>query len=121
MLIFFNTTSAPDDYAASTLTLSFGPGIEILPAPILIVDDAVVENSELFNLELSSTDSAADIPTPDSEVLITDDNVNDCECVWVVQVHCKLSATTSLPQLLCLSSLKRGTVLLRMSAMHQWW
>ena len=88
-MIFFlqSYSSAPGDYTATTLSLSFGPGLDLLPAPIPIVDDAVVENPELFNLELSSTDSAASIPTPDSEVLITDDNVNDSEFWWLMQMH----------------------------------
>lgn len=72
-------SSAPGDYAASRLTLHFGPGDQTVPAPIPINDDAVVENAELFNLELSSTDAAAHTPDPHSEVLITDDGINDGE------------------------------------------
>lgn len=103
-------SSEPDDYTASILTLSFSPGDVIELAPIPIINDAVVENSELFNLRLSSTDPAASIPTPDSQVLITDDNINDSEYGLIdgmhIQVHeAVLIYSIPLPQLLCLPSL----------------
>ena len=46
---------------------------------ISIIDDTVVEDPEMFNLLLSSTDPSVTILNNQSTVLILDDNLNDSE------------------------------------------
>ena len=68
-----------DDFIGSPGSLFFLPENSAQPIQIAVIDDFVVENPEIFNVVLSSTDPSAHIPDPISEVLIIDDNVNDSE------------------------------------------
>ena len=58
--------------------MTFMPGDVMQAFLIGIVDDAVVEDNELFAIALSSSDPNA-ILGPSGTVLIYDDNVNDGE------------------------------------------
>ena len=58
--------------------MTFMPGDTMQAFPIPIIDDATVENPELFIISLSSTDPSA-VLGEDSTVLIVDDGINDGE------------------------------------------
>lgn len=70
---------APGDYDSTPHNVTFHPGDIEHPVPIHIVDDAVVEDPEIFTLSMSSAFAGA-LLGPDSQVLILDDNINDSEC-----------------------------------------
>ena len=77
--------TAEDDFIGSPGSLFFLPGDSTQPILITVIDDSVIENPEIFNVVLRSTDPSARIPDPISEVLIIDDNVNDGESHAVVR------------------------------------
>ena len=58
--------------------MTFMPGDDMQTFLIGIVDDAVVEDNELFAIALSSSDPNAILGTSGT-VLIYDDNINDGE------------------------------------------
>ena len=58
--------------------MTFMPGDDMQTFLIGIVNDAVVEDNELFAIALSSSDPNA-ILGPSGTVLIYDDNINDGE------------------------------------------
>ena len=57
MTQFFSPGGA--DYANVTITLTFGPTVSTQMATVPILDDSVDEDTEFFNLTLTSTDNAA--------------------------------------------------------------
>ena len=63
---------APGDYSNASVIRTFQPGDTMQSFPIPIVDDAVLEPSELFDISLSSSDPSADLGS-DATVLIIDD------------------------------------------------
>lgn len=63
-----------DDFAEAPRTLFFLSQDTSRATTIFIVDDAEIENSELFILELSSDDPIVHIPMPNSTVLILDND-----------------------------------------------
>ena len=60
------------------MVMTFMPGDMMQTFSIPIIDDAIVENFELFVISLNSTDPNA-ILGSDSTVLIYDDGINDGE------------------------------------------
>ena len=68
--------SAGDDFAGTPRTVFFLPQDDTQTAIIGIIDDDVIENPELFLLELSSSDPAVHIPMPNATVLILDNDGN---------------------------------------------
>ncbi len=50
-------TLAGEDYSPVAVTLTFNPGVLELPVPVMIVDDLVRENYELFNATLRTNSS----------------------------------------------------------------
>ena len=50
---------APDDYAATTIQLTFLPGVNLQCASISIIDDAVLESNEDFTVQLTAQETAA--------------------------------------------------------------
>ena len=75
---------APDDYSNTTITVTFrdgGPTLVTVPIPI--VGDELRENSEYFNLSLSTLDTAITLG-PVSSVKIDDD---DREFILHIYTH----------------------------------
>ena len=63
---------APGDYNGAPVIRTFQPGDTMQSFPIPIVDDLVLETSELFDISLSSSDPSARLGS-DATVLIIDD------------------------------------------------
>ena len=76
-LYFLITFSDQEDFLGSPETFFFFPTDIEQPILIIIVDDSIVESSELFNVVLNSTDPSVNFFAESTEVLIIDDNVND--------------------------------------------
>ena len=53
----------------------FTPGASAHPVMITILDDSVVENPELFNVVLNSTDPSVRMPDATSVLIIDDDGM----------------------------------------------
>ena len=51
----------------------FTPGTSVQPVMITILDDSVIENPELFNVVLNSTDPSVRMPDATSVLIIDDD------------------------------------------------
>ena len=71
--------AASDDFLATPVIFHYNPGSPGVMTNIPIIDDAVVEDPEMFNVLLSSTDPSVTILNNQSTVLILDDNLNDSE------------------------------------------
>ena len=76
--------SAPSDFNDSPLTLIFSPGDTTQLALIPIIDDTVIENPELFNLLLTSSDPSAVTSGSNSSVIIVEDYRNDSKSLVFV-------------------------------------
>ena len=63
---------APGDYNGTQVIRTFLPGDTMQGFPIPIVDDLLLEPSELFDISLSSSDPSAQLG-PNATVLIIDD------------------------------------------------
>lgn len=62
VLCYLPFNAAPNDYTATTTTLTFPAGTSAPQSvPIPITNDDVVENDETFNVQASSTDSRVTI------------------------------------------------------------
>ena len=82
----FLVPKAPDDYAATTVLLTFLPGVNLQCASISIIDDAVLESNEDFTVQLTAQDTAAiTVNLNSTDVTITD---NDGEIYLLVCVLC---------------------------------
>jgi Calx-beta domain len=81
------TAHSPGDYTAQSSTLSFAPGEVDKTVLVNITDDAVVEPTETFNVNLANATGGATIDTPTAPVTILDDDA-------VVPAHLALDATT---------------------------
>ena len=63
---------APNDYNSAPVIRTFQPGETMQSFPIPIVNDVVLETSELFDISLRSSDPSARLGS-DATVLIVDD------------------------------------------------
>ena len=63
---------APGDYNGAPVIRTFQPGDTMQSFPISIVDDAMLETSELFDISLSSSDPSAQLGSV-ATVLIIDE------------------------------------------------
>ena len=61
------------DYADVTITLTFGPTVSTQMATVPILDDSVDEDTEFFNLTLTSTDNAAML-NPSTAIVSVEDS-----------------------------------------------
>ena len=76
-MIAWGYVAGPGDYTEVTSRqLSFQPGTTRLCAPISITDDAILEDSETFSVQLNATDQSVILNSSSSTVLILD---NDSE------------------------------------------
>ena len=73
-------SAAPADYTAVTTSLVFTPLSADQPQCITtaITDDNVLEDDENFTFQLSTVDTAVNLPLPFTTITITDD---DRECI----------------------------------------
>lgn len=69
-----DTATAPGDYTAKSATLSFAPGEVDKTVKIDIADDAAVEPSETFSVNLSNASAGTSIDTASAPVTILDDD-----------------------------------------------
>ncbi|HZY42098.1 MAG TPA: Calx-beta domain-containing protein, partial [Anaerolineae bacterium] len=67
------TAIAPGDYASATGTVTFTPGVTQSTFNVAIVNEALVENSEIFNVTLSNP-SGATLGAPTSTTITIIDN-----------------------------------------------
>ena len=77
--------SAGSDFEAVSITIVFSNGSAVNSSEMFsvsIIDDAVLEEEEIFALVLSSSDPAANIVNDTAVVTITD---TDCYCKSTVQ------------------------------------
>ncbi len=74
-------SAAPTDYTAVNTSLVFTPLTADQPQCITttITNDNVLEDNEIVVLQLSTEDTAVDLPLPSTTVSITD---NDRESIW---------------------------------------
>ena len=61
------------DYADVTITLTFGATVSTQMATVPILDDSVDEDTEFFNLTLTSTDNAAML-NPSTAIVSVEDS-----------------------------------------------
>ena len=66
------TSPAGTDYTDVPITLTFGATISTQTVTLSILDDSVVENTEFFNLALTSEDSAAVLNPATTRIYIED-------------------------------------------------
>ena len=87
-LFLSSLTAASDDFLVTPVIFSFNPGSPGRTINISVIDDTAVEDPEMLNLLLSSTDPSVIILNNQSTMLILDDNLNDSEfCVVSNTVH----------------------------------
>ena len=72
---------APDDYDGSAFDVTFPLNITYMDVPISIVNDDIHEDTERFNLSLSTNDPNVSLG-PDSAVEITDNDRKFAEHIW---------------------------------------
>ena len=73
--------TAPDDFEEITTDLVFPPDGDIsrmLCVNLSIVFDEFVENTEIFNITISTSDTSVIIAKPTSDVFILDDSGKSC-------------------------------------------
>lgn len=63
------TATTPGDYAAVATVVNFGPGVTSVNVSIPLINDAVAEGSETFNVTLSAPGPAATLGTPAAAVV----------------------------------------------------
>ena len=74
-MLFYIVPTAPDDYTSVEDVIIFSPGInESCTTMIPIVDDSVLENDEVFNVILSTTDSDVSLDPSSATVTIVDND-----------------------------------------------
>ena len=78
MTRFFSPGGA--DYADVTITLTFGPTVSTQMATVPILNDNVDEDTEFFNLALTSTDNAAMLNPATATVSIEDSKLTIRNC-----------------------------------------
>ena len=61
------------DYTTVSRNLTFDPAVTSQTVPVAIIDDLIVEHSEIINLTLTSTDPAVILNPSTSTVTIEDD------------------------------------------------
>ena len=69
-----NTAVAPEDYTATSGTLSFSPGQTSLNMPVTIIDDSLDEVNQTLSLTLSNPVNVDTITTSVSNITITDND-----------------------------------------------
>ena len=79
------TASAPSDYAASSGTVTFAPGVTTQPVPVAIVPDAEVEANETFAVILQSPVNAT-VGDASGTATITNDDAGPALAVNDVSV-----------------------------------
>jgi hypothetical protein len=70
------TAVAPDDYVASSGTLSFPPGVRVRRVPIEVVGDDLDESSESFRIRISRP-TGASLADRVGSVVVEDDDCDD--------------------------------------------
>ena len=81
--VFFDMYSANDFVLLNgSTTIAFESGVtsDVQCVEILIVNDAILELSEFFNLVLTSQDPDVDIVDGVTSILIVDDDGRHCVC-----------------------------------------
>ena len=74
--------AAPDDYSALQSLLTFTPGVNVSCATVVpIIDDAVVEDNQTFNVVLSTEDPNVLLDPASATVTIVD---NDGEIAYLL-------------------------------------
>ena len=79
--------TAPDDFEENTTDLVFPPDGDIsrmLCVNLSIVPDVLVEDTEIFNVTISTSDTSVIISKPTSDVFILDDSGKSCETCGIV-------------------------------------
>ena len=79
--------TAPDDFEENTTDLLFPPDGDIsrmLCVNLSIVPDVLVEDTEIFNVTISTSDTSVIISKPTSDVFILDDSGKSCETCRIV-------------------------------------
>ena len=74
MIIFFYSISAPGDYTAFTVVLTFTPMETRLCYNVSIRNDDISEDSEDFLVGLSTTDASVDLTPSTARITIVDEN-----------------------------------------------
>ena len=82
-MFFCLVPQAPDDYAATTILLTFLSGVNLQCASISIIDDAVLESNEDFTVQLTSQDTAATTINLNSTDVTITDNDGEISCLSV--------------------------------------
>ena len=79
--------TAPDDFEENTTDLVFPPDGDIsrmLCVNLSIVPDVLVEDTEIFNVTISTSDTSVIISKPTSDVFILDDSGKSRETCRIV-------------------------------------
>ena len=79
---FFSPGGA--DYADVTITLTFGPTVSTQMVTVPILDDSVDEDTEFFNLTLTSTDNVAMLNPSTATLSIEDRELTIRNCSFTI-------------------------------------
>ena len=65
----------PADYNATQVILTFSPGVDVIPVPVPIINDMIVEGNETFFglLDAQGQPVIVDPPREQAMVLVTED------------------------------------------------
>ena len=64
---------APSDYIATSVDLTFTPGVNSLTVSVPIIDDGILEDTEQFFGDLNTSDPDVDLRPQRTTIIIVDD------------------------------------------------
>ena len=76
LLYLIYLLAAPSDYTATSVDLTFTPGVNSLTVSVPIIDNGILEGTEQFFGDLSTSDPDVDLRPQRTTIKITDDDGN---------------------------------------------
>ena len=77
-------SAADVDFITTSAVLTFNASTPLQCDQVIIIDDGILENNEIFIVQLESSDDAVNVSLNSAPVTIIDD---DCE-FWFIQYEC---------------------------------
>ena len=74
ILLYSLAHTVGDDFAPTTMTVTFQPGETSVIVPVPILDDSLIEPTEVFSASLSTTDSTVTVGDDTATVDILDND-----------------------------------------------
>ena len=78
--------AAPSDYTATSVDLTFTPGVNSLTVSVPIIDNGILEGTEQFFGDLSTSDPDVDLQPQRTTIRIADDDGK-----FLFSIHCDSS------------------------------